>query len=258
MDKITSIKNDKIKNLRKLYQKKYRKQKGQFILEGLRLTRGSYNAGANLDTIYITKDFYNNLIKDEAFLINNQDKIVFVSNKLIKEVADTENPQDIITVVNEPNFNEKQVLSKEYILILDRVQDPGNMGTIIRTAVAAGFQSLIITKGSVDVFNLKVLRSTMGAIYSIPFIKDVDLDKLKTMLNNKKQYIYAADLNTEQYYNELKYKRPLSLIIGNEAHGIREELLDLANQKLKIPIRGDIESLNAAVAAGLIMYEILR
>jgi len=258
MDKITSIKNDKIKNLRKLYQKKYRKQKGQFILEGLRLTRGSYNAGANLDTIYITKDFYNNLIKDEAFLINNQDKIVFVSNKLIKEVADTENPQDIITVVNEPNFNEKQVLSKEYILILDQVQDPGNMGTIIRTAVAAGFQSLIITKGSVDVFNLKVLRSTMGAIYSIPFIKDVDLDKLKTMLNNKKQYIYAADLNTEQYYNELKYKRPLSLIIGNEAHGIREELLDLANQKVKIPIRGDIESLNAAVAAGLIMYEILR
>jgi len=258
MDKITSIKNDKIKNLRKLYQKKYRKQKGQFILEGLRLTRGSYNAGANLDTIYITKDFYNNLIKNEAFLINNQDKIVFVSNKLIKEVADTENPQDIITVVNEPNFNEKQVLSKEYILILDRVQDPGNMGTIIRTAVAAGFQSLIITKGSVDVFNLKVLRSTMGAIYSIPFIKDVDLDKVKAMLNNKKQYIYAADLNTEQYYNELKYKRPLSLIIGNEAHGIREELLDLANQKLKIPIRGDIESLNAAVAAGLIMYEILR
>src|SRR6056297_672963 len=258
MTEITSIKNDKIKNLRKLYQKKYRKQKGQFILEGLRLTRGSYNAGANLDTIYITKDFYNNLIKDEAFLINNQDKIVFVSNKLIKEVADTDNPQDIITVVNEPNFNEKQVLSKEYILILDRVQDPGNMGTIIRTAVAAGFQSLIITKGSVDVFNLKVLRSTMGAIYSIPFIKDVDLDKLKTMLNNKKQYIYAADLNTEQYYNELKYKRPLSLIIGNEAKGIRNELLDLANQKVKIPIRGDIESLNAAVAAGLIMYEILR
>ena len=181
MDKITSIKNDKIKNLRKLYQKKYRKQKGQFILEGLRLTRGSYNAGANLDTIYITKDFYNNLIKNEAFLINNQDKIVFVSNKLIKEVADTENPQDIITVVNEPNFNEKQVLSKEYILILDRVQDPGNMGTIIRTAVAAGFQSLIITKGSVDVFNLKVLRSTMGAIYSIPFIKDVDLDKVSKL-----------------------------------------------------------------------------
>jgi TrmH family RNA methyltransferase len=258
MDKITSIKNDKIKNLRKLYQKKYRKQKGQFILEGLRLTRGSYNAGADLDTIYITKDFYNNLIKDEAFLINNQDKIVFVSNEQIKEVADTENPQDIITVVNEPNFNEKQVLSKEYILVLDRVQDPGNMGTIIRTAVAAGFQSLIITKGSVDVFNLKVLRSTMGAIYSIPFIKDVDLDKLITMLNNKEQYIYAADLNTDHYYNEVEYKKPLSLIIGNEAQGIREELLNLANQKVKIPIKGDIESLNAAVAAGLMMYEILR
>ena len=101
----------------------------------------------------------------------------------------------------------------------------------------------------------KVNKIYPGGVHAL---KDVDLDKLKTMLNNKKQYIYAADLNTEQYYNELKYKRPLSLIIGNEAHGIREELLDLANQKVKIPIRGDIESLNAAVAAGLIMYEILR
>jgi TrmH family RNA methyltransferase len=257
LDKITSIKNDKIKNLRKLYQKKYRKEKGQFILEGLRLSRGSYKAGADLDTIFLTKDYYNS-IKDESFIINNQPKLVFVSKNLIEEIADTKNPQEIVTVVNEPNYNEKAVLSKEYILVLDRVQDPGNMGTIIRTAVAAGFQSIIITKGSVDIFNLKVLRSTMGAIYSIPFIKDVELKQLKSILKNKKQYIYAADLNTDKYYNELKYKTPLSLIIGNEARGIRAELLDLADLKVKIPIKGDIESLNAAVASGLMMYEILR
>ncbi|MGM0446174.1 MAG: TrmH family RNA methyltransferase [Bacillota bacterium] len=257
MDKITSIKNNKIKSLRKLYQKKYRKEKGQFILEGLRLSRGSYKAGADIDTIFLTRDYYNS-IKNQPFIIDNQQKLVFVSKDLIEEVADTENPQEIITVVNKPNYDQKAVFSKEYILVLDRVQDPGNMGTIIRTAVAAGFQSIIITKGSVDIFNLKVLRSTVGAIYSIPFIKDVELNQLKSMLKDKKQNIYAADLNTDMYYNRLKYKTPLSLIIGNEARGIRAELLDLADQKVKIPIRGDIESLNAAVAAGLMMYEILR
>ncbi len=255
MEKITSIKNDKIKELRKLYQKKYRKSKSQFILEGLRLIRGAYKSGADLEQIFLTRSYYQKH-KTESFIINNENELVYVSRGLIEEVADTDNPQEIIAVVNEPKTSLDEVLDKQYILVMDRIQDPGNMGTIFRTAPAAGFQSIIITKGSVDVFNLKVLRSSVGAIYSLPFVKDIELNELTESLKEEDRSIYAADLNTDNYYNELTYESPLALIIGNEAGGIRPEILDLADQKIKIPLKANIESLNAGVAAGVIMFEI--
>jgi TrmH family RNA methyltransferase len=130
------------------------------------------------------------------------------------------------------------------------------MGTIFRTAAAAGFQSIIITKGSVDVYNLKVLRSSVGAIYSLPFVKDIELNELTESLQEQNISIYASDLNTDSYYNEISYKKPLALVIGNEARGIRPEMLELADQKIKIPLKGNIESLNAGVAAGVIMFKI--
>ncbi|MFO7814788.1 MAG: RNA methyltransferase [Halanaerobiales bacterium] len=255
MEKITSIKNGKIKELRKLYQKKYRKAKSQFILEGLRLIRGAYKSGAEFEQIFLTKDYYDNH-QTEYFMINNENKLVFVSADLIEEVADTDNPQEIIAVVNQPQTSLEEVLDKEYILVMDRIQDPGNMGTIFRTAAAAGFQSIIITKGSVDVFNLKVLRSSVGSIYSLPFVKDIELKGLTKSLNEKNLVIYAADLNTDQDYNEIPYQKPLVLIIGNEARGIRPEILEIADQKVKIPLQDNIESLNAGVAAGVIMFKI--
>src|SRR6056297_387471 len=257
MEEITSIKNDKVKYLRKLYQKKYRKERKQFILEGLRLIRGAYKSGADIASIYLTRDYYNER-KSESFLINNEEKLIFVSDSLISEVADTENPQEVIAIVNEPQTSQEEVLSKDYILVIDQIQDPGNMGTMIRTAAAAGFQSVIISKGSVDVFNLKVLRSTVGAIYSIPFIKDVELKELQELLQSKEQKIYAADLNTDKYYNDIKYVKPLSLIIGNEGNGIRRQLIDIADVCVKIPLKGNIESLNAGVAGGIIMFKILE
>lgn len=257
MTEITSIKNNKIKELRKLYKKKYRKRQAQFVLEGLRLIRGAYRADAGIEDIFLTKKFYGNH-KDEKFIIDNQNKLLFVNSKLIYEVADTDNPQNIIAVVNEPQTEAKEVLAKDYILVIDQIQDPGNMGTLIRTAAAAGFESMIISKGSVDIYNLKVLRSTAGAIYSIPFIKDIAKEELKTLLKEKEQHIYAADLDTDHYYNKLDYKKPLSLIIGNEAVGIRKELLEIADKSVKIPLRGNVESLNAAIAAGIIMFRILE
>src|SRR6056297_4219027 len=189
MGDIKSIKNSKVKELRKLYKKKYRKEKGQFILEGLRLIRGAYQAGADINNIFLSSQFYQSN-KTESFLINNEDKLIFVTEQLIERVADTKNPQSVIAVVNQIKFTQDEVIAKDYILVLDQIQDPGNMGTIIRTAAAAGFQAVIISKGSVDVFNLKVLRSTVGAIYSIPFIKDVELKELQELLQSKEQKIY--------------------------------------------------------------------
>ena len=257
MDEISSIKNDKIKDLRKLYQKKYRKERKQFILEGLRLIRGAYKAGADLENIFLTNQYYDEH-KSESFIINNEDHLIFVDSNLIKEVAETDNPQEIIAVVNEPQTTLAEIIKKDYILVIDQIQDPGNMGTIIRTAAAAGFQSLIIKKGSVDVYNLKVLRSTAGAIYALPFVKDIEEEELIEILKDKEQNIYAADLNTENYYHKVRYEKPLSLIIGNEARGISRKLLETADKSVKIPLKGNIESLNAGVAAGLIMFKILE
>lgn len=255
MEIVKSYKNDKVKDLRKLYQKKYRKENRKYILEGLRLIRGSFKADANIDRIYLTERFYNRNLK-ETFLKENKDKLIFVSEDIISKVADTINPQEIIAVVKEPQSRLKEVLSKDLILILDQIQNPGNMGTIIRTAVAAGFQSMIITKGSVDLYNLKVIRSTAGAIYSIPFIKDIEIKDLKDKLKSFSHKIIAADLDTKKRYNEISYSTPLGLIIGNEARGISKELKEIADIKVKIPIRGDLDSLNAGIAAGILMYKI--
>ncbi len=257
MNEIKSLKNSRVKELRKLYRKKYRQKKDRFILEGLRLIRGAYQAGADFENIFLGSQFYKSN-KKESFLINNENKLIFVTEELIKEVADTENPQSVIAVVKQSKFKQDEVIAKDYILILDQIQDPGNMGTIIRTAVAAGFQSIIIAKGSVDIFNLKVLRASMGALFCLPIIKDIKTDELTRLLGEKDQTIYAADLETDSYYNDLKYKKPLSLIIGNEAHGIRRKFLDIADQRVKIQLRGNIESLNAGVAAGVLMFKILE
>src|SRR6056297_1060402 len=121
MEEITSIKNDKVKYLRKLYQKKYRKERKQFVLEGLRLIRGAYKSGADLESIFLTSDYFNQH-QSEAFLINNEDKLIFVSDTLISEIADTANPQEVIAIVNEPQTEKEEVLSKDYILVLDQIQ----------------------------------------------------------------------------------------------------------------------------------------
>lgn len=255
MEIVESYKNDKVKDLRKLYKKKYRRQNKKYILEGLRLIRGSFKANATIERIYLTKRFYNRYSK-ENLLKENINKLIFVTEDIIKNVADTINPQEIIAVVKEPQSRLKEVLSKDLILIIDQIQNPGNLGTIIRTAVAAGFQSMIITKGSVDLYNLKVIRSTTGAIYSIPFIKDIELKDLKDKLKSFSHKIITADLDTKKIYNEINYTKPLGLIIGNEARGISKDLLEIADIKVKIPIRGDLDSLNAGIAAGILMYKI--
>ncbi|MFP4016371.1 MAG: TrmH family RNA methyltransferase [Halanaerobiales bacterium] len=262
---ISSEQNSRVKLLRKLYNKKKRRQKGKFVLEGYRITDEALNAEADFDYLFMSPDFYRseegqNLEKD--FLkSNNKNDLVIVEEKLLSSIADTESPQGVIAVVNEPEFEMKDIFleGKEMnsLLLLDRIQDPGNMGTIIRTAVAAGIDGIIILKGSVDIYNLKVLRATMGAIFSIPVIKDVELDELFESINSsRKDYrIVSADLSGDLYYHQLAYDYPFIIAIGNEANGLQDQIIENSDYLIKIPILGGIDSLNAAIATGIIVYK---
>lgn len=142
----------------------------------------------------------------------------------------------------------------DFIVVLDRIQDPGNMGTIIRTADAAGAQSIILLKGCVDIYNPKVIRSTMGSIFDMNIVNCVDEDL--DIIKNKGFNIVSSYLNTNNYYNSVDYGEKVALIIGNEGNGIKDEIIDKSDILVKIPIYGKAESLNAAMASGILMYEI--
>ena len=257
---ISSNKNDKIKYLKKLYKSSKRKKKEKFILEGFRLIKQAYESGAKFDYLFITKPFAKS--KEYSQLISNNDlnkNSFLITENLLNEVSDTINPQGIIAVVSEIDYNIDQITNKnKNILVLDRVQDPGNLGTIIRTAAASGFGGIISLKGTVDIYNLKVLRATAGAIFNIPFLNKIDYNKFKTLLSKDftDYQLICSDINTNTFYNNVDYADKNILVIGNEGNGIRDDLLNEADKKIKIPLNNNIESINAAMAAGILMYEI--
>lgn len=258
---ISSSTNNRIKELQKLYRKKYRKELGRFVLEGYRLIEESIKGGAEVVHIFMTPDFFNGTEgKVICELLIELTKISLVEEKILAEVTDTVNPQGVVAVVEEPGYKINEVLEdSKLLLVLDRIQDPGNMGTIIRTAVAAGVDGIIVLKGSVDIFNLKVLRSTMGAIFKIPIVTGIDLEMLFELCNDLKGEfaLISADLSGKPY-NHLNYPERVMLVIGNEANGISTDILNISTLKVTIPIIGEIDSLNAGVAAGILMYKIFE
>lgn len=255
---INSIKNNKIKYLRKLYSNRQRKKEGKYILEGLRLIKSAVKMTAEINRIFLTPEFAGD--KEINFIDTlPAGKISYISKNLMEELADTVNPQGIIAIVDEPEYEYRKFFKdNKYTLVLDRIQDPGNMGTLIRTAAAAGFSGLIALKGCVDIYNLKVIRATAGAIFSLPIINKMEFMDLKEFKEDKEDDIrlISADPGGSSYYHKVDYKAPLLLVIGNEANGIRKEILTLSDFIVRIPVSRDIDSLNAAVAGSLIMYKI--
>lgn len=257
---ISSNKNDKIKYLKKLYNSSKRKKKGKFVLEGFRLIKQAYQSGAKFDYLFVTDSFaksreYQEIISDSKL----KDKEFLVTENLLNELSDTINPQGIIAVVSEINYKIDEIVNNsEKILVLDRVQDPGNLGTIIRTAAASGFDAVISLKGTVDIYNLKVLRATAGAIFNIDFLNKLDYNTFNKYLKNElaNYQLVCSDPVSENYYHKVNYDNKVILVIGNEGNGIRNDLLNKSDLKIKIPLKNDIESINAAMAAGILMYQI--
>ncbi|MFO7820123.1 MAG: RNA methyltransferase [Halanaerobacter sp.] len=260
--KITSSSNGKIKYLRSLYQKKYRRENKQFVLEGVRLIEEAVKEEINLTQVFYSDYLLRN--RQGERLLKGLEKrgveIYEIADDLLGQVADTVSPQGILAIADKIEYSLNDILSKEkeLILIIDQIQDPGNLGTIIRTADAAGFDGLITTKGTVSLYNQKTIRATMGSFFRTPIAKVNDLDILENKIKESYFNLVVADTAGESYHFEIDYLPASAIVVGNEAHGPRQELIDMAEQLIKIPLLGGAESLNVAMATSVIAYEAVR
>ena len=182
---------------------------------------------------------------------------IYVTSKVFGTITDVSNPQGILAVIKRSHKNEKINFNEDAIIVLDGIQDPGNLGTILRTVDSANLKQIVLSKETADVFNSKVVRSTMGAIFRINIVRSEDLveDLIKMKENGFKVVVTSLDTNDSVY--DIDYMKKV-IVIGNEANGVSKEAQEVADNKVKIPMLGKTESLNASVAAGIMIYEYVR
>ncbi|PIH00912.1 TrmH family RNA methyltransferase [Clostridium combesii] len=254
---ISSKDNQLIKEVRKLREKKYRIQNKSFIVEGFRFFEEALKSNSSVNKVFIEEKSLNKLEElYKKYNINNDIETYVVNYSVLKSIGNTENPQGIVSVINYFK-KEKLDLQNGFYILVDKVQDPGNMGTIIRTAHAAGALGVITTKGTVDIYNEKTLRSTMGSIFYIPIIEDENLEVVKS-LQKKGFKLLVSSLDTNSNFYDVNMKGNIIIAVGNEGNGISEVLNTLSDIKVKIPMPGAAESLNVAVACSIMTFERIR
>lgn len=261
MINITSNSNSTIKEVKSLYRRKERWKKQLFIVEGVKIVEECIDNNYPLSYIIYCDDLFNVQGGVELFQkIQYSDRLINIPIELYKEISDTENPQGILAVSRfKKNPIENIDIEKNpFILLLDKVQDPGNMGTIIRTGDAFGVDGIIVTEGCVDIYNPKVVRSTMGSIFRVPIYHEGNAIKAIENLKNKGVEILSTSLKESQYMESIDFKESCMFIIGNESKGVSQSLNDLADKLIRIPMIGEAESLNVAIASSIIMYESMK
>ena len=252
MEKINSTQNAKIKYWKKLQTKKARKKENKYLLEGWHLVKEALMVDAKIEYLLVTNDF--RYFDD---ITNTSIEQVEISSEVSLYLADTSTPQGIYAVVE---MEENQQLSTDNLaggwLMLDGVQDPGNIGTMVRTADAAGFTGVIFGEGSADSHHPKVLRSMQGSQFHIQLV-NADLMEVATLFKENNVPIYGSELNEDaRSYREIAAADNFGLIMGNEGNGMRNDLLNITDANLYIPIKGRAESLNVAIAAGVLMFQL--
>lgn len=255
---ITSKDNEQIKHIRKLKEKKYRDYYKEYVIEGVKLIKEAIQEDAKIKTIIACDNCVKNEEIDPKVMYEiAKYNCVYVEEKVFHSITDVQNPQGLLAIMSKEEEKDEIDYSEDIIVVLDNVQDPGNIGTILRTVDSIGLKQIIVSKTSGDVYNPKVVRSTMGAILRVNVIESDNLvETLKTIKKHKFEVV-ATSLQTEDSIYDIDYNKKV-IVIGNEANGVSKEILDLADKKVKIPMLGKTESLNAAVATGIITYEYVR
>ncbi|MCI5726195.1 MAG: RNA methyltransferase [Clostridium sp.] len=254
---IESKDNSTFKEVRKLKERKNRKKLSKYIIEGSRLVEEAFKSNTPIESLFFEKDSADKIIEDRfrKYSFDNI-KVYYASKEIIKELSSTEEPQGIIAVAKMKRHNFKD--DGKFYLLCDKVQDPGNMGTIIRTAHAANVDGIILTKGTVDIYNDKVIRATMGSIFYVPIVIDEEDNSELRRLIDKGFSLVATSLEGNKNFFEEKLTGNIIICVGNEGNGVSDEIYRLADKKVKIPMPGNAESLNVSVAASIIMYEKVR
>ncbi|WP_226085461.1 TrmH family RNA methyltransferase [Mesobacillus sp. S13] len=245
MKYIQSDKNPQVKQWKKLLTRKERDKSGLFLVEGFHLVEEALTKNEDVEEIILSE-------KTELppGLDYGSIPVTVVTDEISRQLADTETTQGIFAVCRQS----KQTLNKgKSYLLIDSVQDPGNLGTMIRTADAAGIETVVVGKGSVDIYNPKVLRSAQGSHFHLPVVSG-DLSEWITELKDKNIPVYGTALENGVVFTEATVNEAFALLVGNEGSGVNKELLAQTTQNLYIPIYGQSESLNVAVAAGILLY----
>ena len=255
---ITSTSNHQVKTIVQLNKKtKARSELRAFIVEGPKMV--AETPRALLERVYVSEHFANEP-EGQALCAHLGIDYEVVSDGVFSHMSDTNTPQGILAVVRMPEYTFSDLVrgAAVRLLVLEDIQDPGNLGTMFRTGEGAGISGIIMTKGTVDLFAPKTVRATMGSIYRVPYLVTDDLGAMLGKLHAEGIRTYAAHLRGEKYYDELDLTGNCAFLIGNEGNGLKKETADLADTYLKIPMEGKLESLNAAMAAGILMYEAHR
>lgn len=255
---ITSKDNEIIKNIRKLKEKKYRDANNEYLIEGIKLIKEAVEEKAKIKLIVVCEESIEDGDIDQKLLyeIAKYD-CIYVNKKVFSILTDVQNPQGILAVIEKKNNEENINYKEDIIVVLDGIQDPGNLGTILRTIDSVGLSQVIVSKETADSYNPKVVRSTMGAIFRVNVIESEDLLQTLKNLKKHKYKIMATSLETNNSIYDVEYNKKV-IVIGNEANGVSKNVLEYADEKIKIPMLGKTESLNASVATSIILYEYVR
>lgn len=246
---IQSEQNQWLKRCKALQQKKYRQQYQQFVVEGLRFVQETIENNA-AEVIFV--DETKTELLDQ--LSSVETPIYIVKAGLLEKALHTVTPQGIAAIARQKQWNWEAVAHMDQIVIIDGVQDPGNLGTIMRTALASGTQAMICLKGTVDLYNDKMLRSTMGAIFRLPVYNIDAVEDMITDLHHWGFELIVSDIRAEQYYHQMQFAKKTALVVSNEANG--PQLIRQGDRMVKIPLYQEAESLNVAIATGILLYAI--
>ncbi len=258
MQRISSKDNNLIKHIKKLKEKKYRDEYKEYIVEGLKLIDEAIKEDIEISEIVVCEGCdKSELIESHLKYEMARYECIYVPQNIFKLLSDVENPQGILAVIKLKNGEEEIKYDEDIILALDDIQDPGNLGTILRTADSVGLKQILVSKGTVDSYNPKVVRSTMGATFRVKVIECEELKETLKETQKNGYKIMCTSLDAKHSIYETKYNKKV-IVIGNEANGVSKEIQKLADEKVIIPMLGKTESLNAAVATGVILYEYVR
>ena len=252
--------NPRIRQVIQLQKKRReREAAGLFTAEGIRLFEEIPEE--QLEQVFVSESFLKREDAEISLEKAADKEVISVKDSVFASMCDTQTPQGILAVVRRRDRTMEEILDlseNPFFMMAENLQDPGNLGTILRTGEGAGITALILSKGTVDMYSPKVIRSTMGSLFRVPFLYIEDMAETVTALRERGVEVYAAHLEGSVPYDQPDYTRPSAILMGNEGNGLTDRSADACTRRVRIPMEGAVESLNAAMSAGIFMYEVHR
>ena len=246
MQEITSITNTIVKETVKLHQKKYRNEKKLFLLEGYKPIFEAFQEKAEIDTVFVTKEN----IEKFKFL---KDKLVITTNAIMEKISTTKSETEAVNIEKQKKLTINKKKKKKRIALLENIKDAGNLGTLIRSAAAFGIDAIILSGDTIDQYNPKVVRSTVGGLFKLPIVKE-SVDKTKEVFKNHNFIATVVNHKDTITQEKIDYEKPFVIMLGSEADGLTENAIKISNIKTTIPITKTTESLNLSVAGSILFY----